>query len=71
MLVHDDVAIIINTVTNTYDSYISTSGINKIIPDDCRADYEIAYGSTSIGMAALVNCYAVGSDFGLKFSLNV
>ena len=68
---HYDGAIIINTITNTYESYISTSGIDKIIPDDCRADYEIAYGSTSIGMAALVNCYAVGSDFGLKFSINV
>ena len=69
MLVHHEAIFVVNTVTNTYESYISSSNIDKIIPTDCSTDYKIAYGSTSIGMAAYVNCFAVESDFGLKFTL--
>ena len=71
MLIHADVAFVINTITNTYDSYINSIDIRKTIPTDCRADFEITYGSTSNGMVAYVNCFAAESDFGLKFSLNV
>lgn len=69
MLVHHEVTFVVNTVTNTYESYISSSDIGKTIPTGCGTDYQIAYGSTSNGMAAYVNCFAAESDFGLKFTL--
>ena len=61
--------LIINTATNSYESYSTT--LDSIIPDNCREDYEMkAIGSTSVGMAGYVSCYAMGTDAGIKFQLN-
>ena len=60
---------IINTATNTYESYSTT--LESIIPDNCREDFEMrAIGRTSVGMAGYVNCYTMNTDAAIKFQLN-
>jgi hypothetical protein len=69
LLVYKDLAFIINTVTNTYESYTTT--LDKMIPDNCREDYEMsAVGMTSVGMAGYINCYTMNTDASIKFKLN-
>ena len=68
-MVHkNDIAFVINTSTNTYESY---SGIfDSIIPDECRTEYDMRYiGSTSSGLVGYVSCYTMKTDSAIKFTL--
>ena len=69
MVFKNDIAFIINTSTNTYESY--TTDFDSIIPAECRKDDELKFvGSTNSGMVGYVSCYTMNTDAAIKFTLN-
>lgn len=69
ILVGSGTDLIIDIATKTYVSY-STTSFNSILPKDCSEDFSMAIGNTQSGLVSYVNCYAMGTDGVMKFTIN-